>query len=71
MVLTKKSRKRYKEFLERHPVARKIIGSILIVIGLISVVTPFTPLGFLLIVGLEIFGFRFLFWEKFKDRHRK
>lgn len=49
-----------------HPKGRKIIGIFLIIIGLLSIITPFTPAGFLLIVGLEALGLRALFWDKIK-----
>ena len=50
---------------------RKAVGVILVIIGLISIVTPFTPVGFLLIVGLELLGIRVLFWDKFKSWFKK
>jgi len=46
---------------------RKTVGVIFVIIGLLSIITPFTPVGFLLLVGLEILGIRFLFWDKLKD----
>lgn len=56
-----------------NPKVRKVAGITLVIIGLLSVITPFTPLGFLLVLGLEILGIRALFWDKlknkFKDRH--
>lgn len=45
---------------------KKVIGIILIIIGLISIVTPFTPVGFLLVVGMEILGIRVFFWDSLK-----
>ena len=50
---------------------RKTVGVILVIIGFISVITPFTPVGFLLIVGLELLGIRFLFWEKIRNWFKK
>jgi uncharacterized protein YqgC (DUF456 family) len=46
--------------------AKKTIGILLIVIGLLALVTPFTPGSWLIFVGLELFGFRMLFWDKIK-----
>jgi len=45
---------------------KKIIGILLIVIGLLALITPFTPGAWLIFVGLELFGFRILFWDKIK-----
>ncbi|MDO8471519.1 MAG: hypothetical protein Q7S49_02840 [bacterium] len=50
---------------------RKVTGVILVVIGLISIITPLTPVGFLLLVGLEILGIRILVWDKLKSRFKK
>ncbi|EKE16538.1 MAG: hypothetical protein ACD_11C00004G0036 [uncultured bacterium] len=62
---------------------KKIIGVILIVVGVIAFVTPFTPGSWLFFVGLEIIGFRFAFMdeimkgesglilEKIKNKFRK
>ncbi len=56
----------FKKIWFENPKVRKTAGVILVVIGVISVITPFTPLGFLLILGLEILGVRALFWESIK-----
>jgi len=53
----------FKKFWNAHPTFRKFAGVILVIIGLISIITPFTPVGFLLIVGLEILGLRVIFWD--------
>jgi hypothetical protein len=45
---------------------RKIVGVVFVVIGIISIITPFTPAGALFFIGLEILGIRFLFWDKIK-----
>jgi len=45
---------------------KKIIGILLIIIGLLALVTPFTPGSWLIFIGLEFFGFRVLFWDKIK-----
>jgi drug/metabolite transporter (DMT)-like permease len=50
---------------------KKAIGILLIVIGLLALVTPFTPGSWLIFVGLEFFGFRTLFWDKIKSRFQK
>ena len=45
---------------------KKAIGIILIVVGLLASVTPFTPGSWLIFVGLEFIGIRILFWDKIK-----
>lgn len=60
-------KERFKEFWEKYPKIRKTVGVLLIIIGLISILTPFTPVGFLLIVGLEMVGVGTLYWDKLKD----
>ncbi|MEK7195247.1 MAG: PGPGW domain-containing protein [Patescibacteria group bacterium] len=50
---------------------KKIIGIVFLIIGLTALVTPFTPGSWLIFVGLEFLGLRFLFWEKIKNRFRK
>jgi len=61
----------FKRIWTQNPKIRKTVGIFLIIIGLISIITPFTPVGFLLIIGLEILGIRALLWSKFKDRFKK
>lgn len=60
-----------KKFLGSNPKIRKVIGVILIIIGLLSIITPFTPVGFLLVLGLEILGIRVLVWDKLKAWFKK
>ncbi len=45
---------------------KKTIGILLIIIGLLALVTPFTPGSWLIFVGLEFLGLRILFWDKIK-----
>ncbi len=47
---------------------KKIIGVLAIIVGVLALVTPFTPGAWLIIIGLGILGFRMLFWEKIKKR---
>ena len=53
-------------FLEAHPRFKKTVGVLLVIIGILSIITPFTPVGFLLVVGLELLGIRYLVWDKIK-----
>ena len=60
-----------KNFFAERPKMRRVVGITLIIIGGLSIITPFTPVGFLLIVGLEMAGIRFFFWDKLKEWHKK
>lgn len=47
---------------------KKIIGIFAILIGLIALVTPFTPgASFLIFIGLQFLGFHFLFLDKLME----
>lgn len=61
----------FKKIWTENPKVRKIVGVVFVVIGLLSVITPLTPVGFLLILGLEILGIRVLFWDKLKNWFKK
>lgn len=50
---------------------KKTIGIFLIIIGLLALVTPFTPGSWLVFVGLEFIGIRILFWGKIKAWFQK
>jgi len=52
-------------------VVKKIAGVLLIVVGLLALVTPFTPGSWLIFVGLEFIGIRIAFWDKIKAWFRK
>lgn len=56
-------------FIDKNPKIKKIIGVVLVMMGLIALVTPFTPGSWLIFLGLEFLGFRFLLWEKIKVRY--
>lgn len=43
-----------------------IAGVLLIIIGILALVTPFTPGSWLAFVGLELLGVRIAFWDKLK-----
>ena len=50
---------------------KKTIGVVLIFLGLLALFTPFTPGSWLVFIGLELLGIRFIFkdkWQKFKDK---
>jgi protein-S-isoprenylcysteine O-methyltransferase Ste14 len=56
------------------PVLKKIIGVILIVLGLAALVTPFTPGSWLALIGLQLVGLGFLLENRFgralKNRYK-
>lgn len=43
-------------------IAKMFLGAILLVLGLVALVTPFTPGAWLIFVGLELLGIRFIVW---------
>jgi hypothetical protein len=55
-----------RNYWHKHKYFRLAIGVICILWGIIALVTPFTPGAWLIFVGLEIFGYKILFWEKTK-----
>ena len=59
-----------KVFFE-NPKIKKTIGVILALVGLAALLTPFTPGSWLIFVGLELLGLRFLLWDKIKQRLKK
>ena len=56
-------------FMNKNPKIKKTIGIVLVLIGFIALITPFTPGWWLIFLGLEFLGFRFLLWEKIKTRY--
>jgi len=56
-------------------VLRKVLGVILIILGFIALITPFSPGSWLILVGLEILGFglglRLLLTRKLSSASRK
>ncbi len=51
--------------------SKRTLGVILVVLGLISVLTPFTPFGILLLIGLELLGIRERVVDKVKSWFKK
>lgn len=54
------------KFWEKNPKIGKVFGTIFILIGFLSLITPFTPLGFFFLVGLEFLGIRAKYWNRLK-----
>lgn len=59
-------RERLKIFFNANPKIKKIIGVVLIIIGLLALLTPLTPGSWLAIIGLEFLGIRLSAWHKIK-----
>ncbi|MGD0551866.1 MAG: hypothetical protein ABSB25_04360 [Sedimentisphaerales bacterium] len=46
-------------------IIKKVIGVILIIVGVFALLTPLTPGSWLALIGLELLGVRMLFFRKF------
>lgn len=56
---------------EMKSILRKILGVILVIIGLVALLTPLTPGSWLALIGLELLGLRLIIEKRFlKDKHR-
>jgi hypothetical protein len=52
-------------------IIKKVIGVILIIVGLIALLTPFTPGSWLALIGLELLGIRkWVFRKCLNDKQR-
>ncbi len=60
-----------KEYIHNNPKIKKVVGVILVLIGLAALVTPLTPGAWLALIGLELLGVRILFPDKLKFWKRK
>ncbi len=54
-----------KEYIHNRPRIKKVVGVVLILLGLAAFVTPLTPSSWLAIIGLELLGVRILLFDKF------
>ena len=52
-------------------IIKKIIGVILIIIGLAALFTPLTPGSWLALIGLELLGIRMVFFKKFLNEKQR
>ena len=58
-----------KKFTLSRPLLKKMVGGVLVLIGLIALVTPLTPGAILfLFVGCEFLGLRFMFLDRLMGR---
>jgi len=53
------------------PKIKKVAGGVLIILGLIALLTPFTPGSWFVFIGLEFLGIRILFRHKLVGWLRK
>lgn len=47
-------------------ILKTVLGGILVLVGLIALITPFTPGSWLVILGAELLGFRLIFARQFQ-----
>lgn len=52
-----------KKYIHNKPKIKKIIGVVLIFVGLVAFFTPLIPGSWLAIIGLELLGIRILFFD--------
>lgn len=60
-----------REYINDRPKTKKVLGIILILVGLAAFFTPLTPGSWLAIIGLELLGIRILLFDKFKFWKKK
>jgi hypothetical protein len=60
-----------KSFIEPYKKTKKVLGAIFVIVGILALITPFTPGSWLAFVGLELLGIRFLLLDKFKLAFKK
>lgn len=59
-------KERIKKLMKVSPTFKKTVGVVLVIVGFLALVTPFTPGSWLIFVGLELLGVRFLVWDRLK-----
>ncbi|MDP2918443.1 MAG: hypothetical protein Q8N68_03010 [bacterium] len=60
-----------KEQIHNRPKIKKVVGIILILVGLAAFFTPLTPGSWIAIIGLELLGFQVLISDKLKFWKKK
>ena len=55
-----------KEYSHSKPKTKKLIGSIIIFLGIIAMILPVVPGAWIVIIGLEIFGVKLVFLDRIK-----
>ena len=52
-------------------ITKKVVGVILVIVGLAALLTPLTPGSWLALIGLELLGVHMVFFKKFlNDKQR-
>ena len=57
-------------FMKTKLILKKILGVILVIIGIAALITPLTPGAWLGLIGLELLGWGFLIPEKLREKFR-
>ena len=57
-----------KQFTLERPRFKRVVGIVLIIAGIVAMIMPIVPGLFLLVIGLEIYGIRLLFFDRFIER---
>ena len=60
-----------KEYSHSKPKTKKLIGSVIIVLGIIAMILPVVPGAWIVIIGLEIFGVKLIFLDRIKAWMKK
>ncbi len=62
---------RAKRYTLVRPRLKKIAGGVLVTVGFVALITPFTPGAFIMIpVGMELLGFKILFIDRLLKREK-
>lgn len=60
--------KTLREYMHNKPKIRKTLGIVLVIVGLVALITPLTPGSWLALIGLELLGWRILFYDPLRRR---
>jgi hypothetical protein len=52
-------------------ILKKVAGVLIILLGILIFITPFTPGSWIIFVGLELLGIRMAVWERMKKLKAK
>ena len=52
-------------------IIKKVIGVILIIYGIFALLTPFTPGSWLALIGMELLGIHFVFFNRFLNEKQR
>jgi len=63
--------KTIKEYIHNSQKIKKVLGIILIFVGLVAIITPVIPGIWILVIGLQLLGIHILFLDKLKFWRKK